>query len=99
MSLLYVLLPMVKSTGATRILRVVVFVFVVTWLTEDCLYWQPRTEKGAALTAQLSGLLEDTDDAAVESEKQKIRTIVEKLPYTKNGKLDYFAAAQMEKEK
>lgn len=25
--------------------------------------------------------------------------IVEKLPYTKNGKLDYFAAAQMEKEK
>ncbi len=32
--LLYLLLPMFKTTGATRILRVVVFVFVVTWLTE-----------------------------------------------------------------
>jgi len=32
--LLYMLLPMFKTTGATRILRVVIFVFVVTWLTE-----------------------------------------------------------------
>ena len=32
--LLYLLLPMFKTTGATRILRVVIFVFVVTWLTE-----------------------------------------------------------------
>ena len=32
--LLYLLLPMFKATGATRILRVVIFVFVVTWLTE-----------------------------------------------------------------
>ena len=32
--LLYLLLPMFRSTGATRILRVVVFVIVVTWLTE-----------------------------------------------------------------
>lgn len=31
---IYKLLPMVRSTGATRILRVVVFVMVVTWLTD-----------------------------------------------------------------
>ena len=31
---IYKLLPMVRSTGATRVLRVVVFVMVVTWLTD-----------------------------------------------------------------
>ena len=56
---------------------------VVTWLTEDTLYWQPRTEKGEALTAQVSSLLEKADPAAVEPEKSAIRAIVEKLPYAK----------------
>ena len=31
---LYLLLPLVKSTGATRILRVVIFLLVLSWLTE-----------------------------------------------------------------
>ena len=31
---IYKLLPMVRSTGATRILRVVIFVMVLTWLTD-----------------------------------------------------------------
>ena len=33
-AVLYMLLPLVRSTGATRILRVVVFVLVLAWVTE-----------------------------------------------------------------
>ncbi len=55
---------------------------VVAWLTEDVLYWEAKTEKGEALTNQIADLLETAEPAAVEAEKQKIRTIVEKLPYS-----------------
>ena len=55
---------------------------VVTWLVEDRLYWQPVTSKGQALTGQVEGLLTEVDAAAVEAEQAKIRTIVEKLPYS-----------------
>ena len=55
---------------------------VVTWLVGEVLYWQPKTEKGEALTAKLTSLLEKADDAAVEAEKAAIRAIVEKLPYS-----------------
>ncbi len=55
---------------------------VVTWLVGDTLYWEAKTEKGEALTSQISNLLEKADTAAVEEEKQKIRAIVEKLPYS-----------------
>ena len=54
---------------------------VVTWLTEDYLYWKPVTEKGEALTAQVAELLEDSDGKAVEEQKAAIAKIVEKLPY------------------
>ena len=54
---------------------------VVTWLVENTLYWQPKTEKGEALTAKVAHLLENADAAHVEAEKQKIHGIVEKLPY------------------
>ena len=54
---------------------------VVTWLTEGYLYWKSVTEKGEALTAQVSELLEDTDEKAVEAQKSAIAAIVEKLPY------------------
>ena len=54
---------------------------VVTWLTEDYLYWKPVTEKGEALTAQVAQLLEDADDKAVNDQKAAIAAIVEKLPY------------------
>ncbi|MBR3979139.1 MAG: 4Fe-4S dicluster domain-containing protein [Oscillospiraceae bacterium] len=54
---------------------------VVTWLTEDYLYWKPVTEKGEKLTALVADLLEDSDDAAVTAQKEAIGKIVEKLPY------------------
>ena len=69
---------------------------VITWLAGQTLYWQPKTEKGEALTAQLSQLLESADEAAVENEKQRIRAIVEKLPYS-NLSLSKWGAAAADK--
>ena len=54
---------------------------VVTWLVDGYLYWKPVTEKGETLTALVSDLLEDSDEAAVEVQKAAIAAIVEKLPY------------------
>ena len=54
---------------------------VVTWLAGEYLYWQAQTEKGETLTGLVADLLEESDDAAVETQKQAIRAIVEKLPY------------------
>ena len=65
---------------------------VVTWLVEDTLYWEAKTQKGEALTNQLADLLENAEAAAVKAEKQKIRAIVEKLPYSKLS-LDKWGAA------
>lgn len=69
---------------------------VVTWLVGDTLYWQAKTEKGKTLTAQLDGLLENAEPAAVEAEKQNIHAIVEKLPYSKLS-LDQWGAAAADK--
>ena len=59
---------------------------VATWMIGDDLYWKPATEKGQKLTESLADLLEKADDAgseaAVGEEQEKIRTIIEKLPYS-----------------
>lgn len=57
---------------------------VVTWMVGDELYWEAKTAKGEALTAQVRDLLTDGDPAVVENEQQNIRAIYEKLP---NGTL------------
>ena len=69
---------------------------VITWLAGDTLYWQPKTEKGEALTAKVAQLMENADPAAVEAEQQKIRAIVEKLPYS-NLSLDKWGADAADK--
>ena len=57
-----------------------------TWMIGDDLYWKPETEKGQKLTENLADLLEKAEDAgseaAVGEEQEKIRTIIEKLPYS-----------------
>lgn len=53
---------------------------VAAWLAGEYLYWQPRTEKGAALTGQIESLLEPCDDAPVAAEQAAIRDICRKLP-------------------
>ncbi len=57
---------------------------VVTWMIQDTLYWKPETEKGENLTALISDLLDNAEsaEAEVEKEQQKIRGIIEKLPYS-----------------
>ena len=55
---------------------------VATWMIDGEMYWKALTEKGEALTAKVSGLLTDADEAKVEEEKAAIRAIVEKLPYS-----------------
>ena len=69
---------------------------VVTWLVGDTLYWEAKTEKGNALTAQVADLLEKADEAAVEAEKTAIRAIVAKLPYS-NLSLENWGAAAADK--
>ena len=53
---------------------------VTTWLAGEYLYWQSKTEKGEALTAQVADLLESCEDTVVEEAKTSIRAVCEKLP-------------------
>lgn len=53
---------------------------IATWFAGEYLYWQPQTEKGENLTAQISSLLESCDAAPVEAEKTAIRDICARLP-------------------
>ena len=69
---------------------------ITTWLVGDTLYWDAKTEKGKALTAQVADLLENADEAAVEENKAAIRAIVEKLPYA-NLSLEKWGAAAADK--
>ena len=59
---------------------------VAAWMVEDTLYWKPETEKGQKLTEKLADLLEKADDAESETvvadEEEKIRSIIEELPYS-----------------
>ena len=65
---------------------------VVTWLFGEELYWLPKTEKGEMLTEKVAALLEQAEDAAMESVKAAIRFMVEKLPYA-NISLEKWGAA------
>ena len=55
---------------------------VATWMIDGELYWKALTEKGEALTAVVSELLTDVDEAMVEELQAPIHAIVEKLPYS-----------------
>ena len=59
---------------------------VAAWMVEDTLYWKPETEKGQKLTEKLADLLEKAEDAesetAVAEEEEKIRSIIEEIPYS-----------------
>lgn len=59
---------------------------VAAWMVEDTLYWKPETEKGQKLTEKLADFLEKAGDAgsekAVAEEEEKIRSIIEELPYS-----------------
>lgn len=57
---------------------------VAAWFVEGILYWKALTEKGEVLTEAVKELLADADkeEDKVEAEKEAIRAVVEKLPYS-----------------
>ena len=59
---------------------------VTAWMVEDTQHSEPETEGGRKLTDKLADLLEKAGDAgsekAVAEEEEKIRSIIEELPYS-----------------
>lgn len=53
---------------------------VAAWKTDDAIYFDAKTEKGAALLAALSDLLSDADSDAVNAQKEETKKILAKLP-------------------
>ncbi len=53
---------------------------ITVWRTEDAVYFQSNTDKGAALMAKLEGFTEESDSAAVDAQKAKTAEIMKKLP-------------------
>ena len=62
---------------------------MTAWKTEDAVYFEANTEKGAALLEKLSALTEECDDTAVSAQKEKIDAVMDKLPL-KQIKLSFF---------
>jgi sulfhydrogenase subunit beta (sulfur reductase) len=52
----------------------------VTYLTEDGLFFEGKTEKGKTLEGKIAALFEDADTAEVEAQKAATKEICEKLP-------------------
>ncbi|MBR7099155.1 MAG: 4Fe-4S dicluster domain-containing protein [Clostridia bacterium] len=53
---------------------------VACYMTDDALYLNPVTEKGETLLASLTALTEETDDGAVNAQKELIGERMKKLP-------------------
>lgn len=53
---------------------------IVCWKTDDALYMDARSDKGAALMARLDGITEECGNEAVEEQKALIASRMEKLP-------------------
>ena len=53
---------------------------ISAWKTEEALYLQANTAKGEALLASVEALTEECDTQAVETQQEKTRKIMEKLP-------------------
>lgn len=54
---------------------------VATWFVGEELYWKALTKRGETLTEAVKELFVDADESDVHKEQEKIRTIVEHLPY------------------
>ncbi len=53
---------------------------VSAWMTEDALYLNANTEKGAKLVESLNAFTTDCDDTAVAAQQENVRKIMQKLP-------------------
>ena len=66
---------------------------VSAWKDTDALYLQANTEKGNALVERLGDILEECSDEAVNTQKEKISKVMDKLPL-KNLSTDAFGAGK-----
>ena len=64
---------------------------IVCYKTQDAFYLDAKTEKGKALLEKLNAVTEETDDKAVEEQKEQIKKILDKLPL-KDLSADAFGA-------
>lgn len=64
---------------------------VVCHKTDDALYLDAKTDKGAALLDSVASYLEDSDTVAVEEQKKEIASRLEKLPLAKLSAEDFGA--------
>ncbi len=53
---------------------------IQTWFVGEELFWEALSEKGKALTEELSDMLSDADEKEVEDEKSRISEITKQLP-------------------
>ena len=53
---------------------------ITTWKTNEELFWQANTPKGEALLKAIEGLTEECGEEQVEAQKEKIASIMKKLP-------------------
>ncbi|MBQ4617971.1 MAG: 4Fe-4S dicluster domain-containing protein [Clostridia bacterium] len=53
---------------------------VTAWKTEDTVYFEANTAKGAALLKDIEALTEEASDDAVKAQQEKTKTILAKLP-------------------
>lgn len=70
---------------------------IVTWTVDGTLYWEAKTEKGEAFTAELSAYLAEAtaeEEAAVAAQNEAVKAIIAKLPYA-NLKVDGFTGDRM----
>ena len=75
---------------------------ISAWKTQDALYLEANTDKGAALLAKLGDVAEDCADDAVKAQQEKTREVMKKLPLANlttedfggNKTSEYFNAPQ-----
>ncbi len=54
---------------------------VTAWKTEDAVYFEANTDKGAALLKDIEALTEEASDEAVKAQQKTTKTILAKLPF------------------
>ena len=66
---------------------------VSVWKTDSELFWQSNTEKGEKLLEKLADLTDECTDEAVEAQKEKINSVMSRLPLA-DLKADAFGAGK-----
>ncbi len=67
---------------------------VITWIVDDVFYWEAKTEKGKALTEKIKAVFEETNNAAVEKQKEEVKAVLDRLPLNSMD-MEYLKGADM----